>query len=216
MLAVNSYPELFTTLLGWQQYQNIWDIIVHSGLGFVPFIVMIVKNTVEPFLSQEAKSAYTTSLRRVEYSLATMVLTIMIACQPMMTLAPNVIHFKPVCDQSIDATTDHSGTTYDEAFPNLQPVKVPLWWFAIMGISHGITAALNVGLGCTPDLREEQIQLHLTRIKSAPLARRNTAICASVLVAFLAKIQSGKTRCSRVYKSLWCRRSPSGSVRMPF
>lgn len=168
-MAVNSYPELFTTLIGWQQYQNLWDILVHTGLAFVPFIAMIIKNTVEPFLSQEPKSAYTISLRRVEFSLAAMIITIMIACQPMLTLEPDVLHFQPVCDTAVNATPDNSGTTYDEAFPNIQPAKVPLWWYAIVGLSHGVTAAANVGLGCTPNLREEQIQLHLTRIQSAPL-----------------------------------------------
>lgn len=169
MMAVNSYPELFTILLGWQQYQNLWDIIVQTGLGFVPFIVMIVTHTVEPFTSQEAKSAYTISLRRVEFSLATMCLVLMFACQPMMTIDPQVIHFQPICGNTQDATPGNSGTTYDEAFPNLQPVKVPLWWYAIIAISHGITAAANVGMGCTPSLRGDEIKLNLTRIRSAPL-----------------------------------------------
>ncbi len=169
MIAVNSYPELFTTLIGWQQYQNLWDIIVHTGLAFIPFIAMIIKNTVEPFLSQETKSAYTISLRRVEFSLGAMIFTIMVACQPMITLNPDVIHFKPVCNPSVNATPGNSGTTFDDAFPNIQPAKVPLWWYAIMGLSHGFTAAANVGLGCQPNLREEQIQLSMTRIKSAPL-----------------------------------------------
>lgn len=169
MIAVNSYPELFTTLLGWQQYQNLWSIIVQTGLAFVPFIIMIIKNTAEPFLSQETKSAYVISLRRVEFGLATMILVIMIACQPMMTVEPQVLHFKPVCNSNINATPGNSGTTYDEAFPNLQPVKVPLWWYAVIGLSGGFTASANVGLGCVPNLREERVQLHMERIKSAPL-----------------------------------------------
>lgn len=169
MIAVNSYPELFTTLLGWQQYQNLWSIIVQTGLAFVPFIVMIVKNTAEPFLSQETKSGYVISLRRVEFGLATMIIVIMIACQPMMTIEPQVLHFQPVCNPNINATPGNSGTTYDEAFPNLQPVKVPLWWYAVVGLSGGFTASANVGLGCVPNLREERVQLHMARIKSAPL-----------------------------------------------
>lgn len=169
MIAVNSYPELFTTLLGWQQYQNLWGIIVHTGLAYIPFIAMIVKNTVEPFLSQEPKSAYTISLRRVEFSLLVMIVTIMIACQPFSTIQPDVIHYKPVCSPGVNATPGNSGTTYDEAFPNLQPVKLPLWWYAIIGISHGVTASATSGMGCTPKLREEEVQLHMTRIQSAPL-----------------------------------------------
>lgn len=168
-MTVNSYPELFSTLLGWQQYQNLWDIIVNTGLAFIPFIVMIIKNTVEPFLSQEAKSAYTISLRRVEFSLVTMILTIMIACQPMLTLDPDVLHFKPVCNSSIDATPGNSGTTYDGALSNVTPAKVPLWWYGITGLAHGITAAATVGLGCKPDLRETETKLSLARIQSAPL-----------------------------------------------
>lgn len=169
MIAVNSYPELFTTLLGWQQYQSLWSIIVKTGLAFVPFIVMIMTNTAEPFLSQSAKSAYVISLRRVEYSLVTMIIVIMIACQPMMSVTPQVLHFKPACQSNINATPGNSGTTYDEAFSNLPTVKVPLWWYAVMSLSGGLTASANVGLGCVPNLREERVQLHLERIKSAPL-----------------------------------------------
>ncbi len=169
MIAVNSYPELFTTLLGWQQYQSLWSIIVKTGLAFVPFIVMIITNTAEPFLSQSAKSAYLISLRRVEYALVTMIIVIMIACQPMMSVTPQVLHFKPACQSSINATPGNSGTTYDEAFSNLPTVKVPLWWYAVMSLSGGLTASANVGLGCVPNLREERVQLHLERIKSAPL-----------------------------------------------
>ena len=169
MIGVSSYPELFTTLLGWQQYQNIWDILTETGLVFIPFIWMIIKNTSEPFLSQEAKSAYTISLRRVEYSMATMILTIMIACQPMITVDPQVLHFNPMCNQNVDAVPGQSGTTYDKAFGNLPTVKVPLWWYALMGISHGVTAAATVELGCPVNLREVEMQLNLSRIQSAPL-----------------------------------------------
>jgi hypothetical protein len=168
MLTVNSYPELFSTLLGWQQYQNLWGIITSTGLVFLPFISMIIRNTASPFMSQEAKSAYTISLRRIEFNLGVMFVVIMLACQPVMTLDPSVVHFKPVCNKAIDATPGNSGTTYDDAFPNIPSVKVPLWWYAIIGISHGITAASTVGLGCDPNLREEEIKLDLTRIESAP------------------------------------------------
>ena len=166
MIGVSSYPELFTTLIGWQQYQNLWDIITETGLVFVPFIIMIIKNTTEPFLSQEAKSAYTISLRRVEYGMATMILSIMIVCQPMMTIDPQVLHFQPECDQSVDATPGNSGTTYDHAFGNIPSVKVPLWWYAVIGISHGFNAAATVMLGCPINLREVEMQIDTSRIQS--------------------------------------------------
>lgn len=169
MIGVSSYPELFTTMLGWQQNNSLWDILSEAGIVFVPFIIMIIKNTTEPFLSQEAKSAYTISLRRVEYAMATMILSIMITCQPMMTLSPQVLHFKPMCNQSVDATPGNSGTTYDQAFGNLPEVKVPLWWYAVIGISHGLTAAASVSLGCPVNLREVEMQLDLSKIQSAPL-----------------------------------------------
>ena len=169
MIGVSSYPELFSTLLGWQQYQNLWDIVTQTGLIFVPFIMMIVRNTAEPFLSQEAKSAYTISLRRVEYAMATMILTIMIACQPLIILDPQVLKFDPICDQSVNASPGQSGTTYDQAFGDLTSVRVPLWWVAVMGISHGLTAAATVSLGCQANLREVEMQLDLSRIQSAPM-----------------------------------------------
>ena len=87
----------------------------------------------------------------------------------MITLDPQVLKFAPICDQSVNASPGQSGTTYDQAFGDLTPVKVPLWWVAIMGISHGLTAAATVSLGCQANLREVEMQLDLTHIQSAPM-----------------------------------------------
>ena len=61
-LGVQSYPELYTTLLGWQMYDEIWDLLSQTGLAFLPFIGIVLRNITHPYTSQETKDAGSTSL----------------------------------------------------------------------------------------------------------------------------------------------------------
>ena len=64
-MSVTGYLALYTTLIGWQQYQNLWAVMVGTGLVFIPFIGIVLKCFLEPFESQEPKSAAVITLRRL-------------------------------------------------------------------------------------------------------------------------------------------------------
>ena len=66
MIAVQSYPELYTTLLGWQLYDQLWELLTQTGLAYLPLIGLILRHMAEPYQSQETKDAGNTSLRRME------------------------------------------------------------------------------------------------------------------------------------------------------
>ena len=82
-LGVQSFPELYTTLLGWKQYNSLWSIMTQTGLAFIPFIGLFIRNFIEPAKSQSAKGASETSLKRIEIDLVVMILVIMFAAQPL-------------------------------------------------------------------------------------------------------------------------------------
>jgi hypothetical protein len=171
-LATQSYAELYTTLIGWQVYNQLWEIVTQTGLVFVPFITMLVQHLAEPYQSQEAKEAYLISLRRVEINFLGMVLVVVFACQPFFYLSPAHLQFELNCNEQaahIIHTPGNTGTTYDQAFPTPTETRVPIWWYVVMSISQGITSEAKAKLGCQPKLREMITQVDLTQITDPTL-----------------------------------------------
>src|SRR5689334_5879671 len=117
--AVQSYPELYTTLLGWSLYNQIWELLTQTGLAYLPFIGIVLRNMTQPYVSQETKDAGSTSLRRMEVDFIGTLLLIFFAVSPAFPLDPALISYTPVCPINGDSTTVHpgnTGTSYDKAF----------------------------------------------------------------------------------------------------
>jgi len=165
-MSVTGYLALYTTLIGWQQYQNLWLLMVGTGLVFIPFIGIVLKSFLEPFESQEPKSAAVIALRRLMIQIVGALLVIEFCCVPTVPLNPKVLHFEPACvDHATLATPGHTGTTYDNQFKAATDVKVPIIWYLVMAVANGFTHAATEGLTCSPiNYRELQTQLNLTRI----------------------------------------------------
>jgi hypothetical protein len=165
-MSVTGYLALYTTLLGWQQYNKLWHIAVGTGLIYLPFIGIIFSTTVMPFLSMGAKDASQIAIRRLTIEILSAFLIILFAAQPVVSLDPKVLHFAPICtDTSQTATPGHTGTTYDNAFSVPTGVKIPILWYVVMAFSNGITQAASQGLPCVPlNLRELHTQLNTAQI----------------------------------------------------
>jgi hypothetical protein len=171
-MSVTSYLALYTTLLGWQQYNNLWQIAVGTGLIYLPFVSMVLKNTFEPFTAMNGKEAAQIALRRLGLQVLTTFFVIAIAAAPTVPLDPRVLHFTPQSNAQSEqeATPGHTHTTYDNALPVPTGVKIPIFWYLVMGFSNGLTHAASQGLSHTPlDLRALHAQLNLTRIQDPQL-----------------------------------------------
>lgn len=172
-MAVSGYLALYTTLLGWQQYQNLWQLMVGVGLVFLPFMTMIIHCFLEPFESQAPKSASIVATRRLGIRIITALLVIEFCCVPTIPLHPTVLHYQPVCNnQATLATPGNTGTTYDNQFEVPTDVKVPIIWYAVMAIANGFTQAAINGIDCQPlNYRQLQSQLDLTQITDPVLKK---------------------------------------------
>lgn len=170
-MTVTGYLSLYTTLLGWQQYNHLWEIAVGTGLIYLPFVAMVLRATFQPFTSMGAKDAAQIAVRRLTLSVITAFMVIAFAAVPMMPLDPKVLHFAPLCqDQAKDATPGHTGTTYDNAFPAPTGVKIPLFWYLVMAFSNGVTHAASSSLSCSPiDYRALHTQLDVAKIQDPQL-----------------------------------------------
>ena len=43
-MEVGSAIELYTTLLGWILYDKLWDALAETGVAYIPFLALIVRN----------------------------------------------------------------------------------------------------------------------------------------------------------------------------
>ncbi|RLA05750.1 MAG: conjugal transfer protein TraG, partial [Gammaproteobacteria bacterium] len=96
-MSVSTYLELYLTLYGWVLYDGFWEIITDTGIAYLPFIGMFLRNIVEPIKSQDAKDASTTSLRRIEIDIIIMFTVVVLAVQPIMTINSTSLGYTKSC-----------------------------------------------------------------------------------------------------------------------
>lgn len=170
-MSVTGYLALYTTLFGWQQYNNLWEIVVGTGLIYLPFIAIILSSVIPSFLGKESAQAAHTALRRLFVAILSAFLVIAFAAVPMIPLDAKVLHFDPLCTANTDpAIPGHTGTTYDNAFSVPLGVKVPILWYLVMAVANGVTHAANSGLSCSPiNYRQLHSELNLAHIQDPQL-----------------------------------------------
>src|SRR5688572_7459007 len=138
-IGVQSYPELYTMLLGWGLYDKFWLLLTQTGIAYIPFLGIILINIGS---SYELLNAGPIALRRMELNLITSILLIFLAVAPCIPLNAHSISYKPTCGSSKTVYPGNTGTTYDNAFTvDTQNIKLPMWWYAVISISEGVTHA---------------------------------------------------------------------------
>ena len=81
-MTVDSYLELFTTLFGWTFYGILWDVLVGTGIVFLPFLGILIDNWREPAQGGEFGTVTGLSLRRMELELFIALLVVVLSGQP--------------------------------------------------------------------------------------------------------------------------------------
>ena len=56
-MAVDSTLELYTTLFGWFFYNSIWDVLVASGMVFLPFLGILIDTIIRSYAGEDAEEA---------------------------------------------------------------------------------------------------------------------------------------------------------------
>ncbi len=172
-IGVQSYPELYTMLIGWNLYDELWLLLTKTGLAFIPFIGIVLRNIAQPYQSQEAKDAAGTSLRRMEIDFITTLLIIFLGVSPFIPLDATKVSYTPLCQSDGENNAFHpgdTGTTWDNAFSVPSgDIRVPLWWYAVMAISEGFASSANTMVGCIPNLRKMVTEVDMTKITDPEL-----------------------------------------------
>lgn len=179
-MSTGSFIEMFMTTFGWHLYEIVWGVISSTGLAYLPFFAVIIDNVVKPIESQEAKSAAVTSLRRLEIDIIRLIIMMMLAVSPYMTIQYGAVSFTKACQgdtgtaaQTVNA--GNSGTKFDEIFKsnllNNQEAKAPPWFYIVMSVSGGINDAVIARLPCEINMRQAAHELSTINISDPHLKR---------------------------------------------
>jgi hypothetical protein len=169
-IGVQSYPELYTVLMGWDLYDKLWELLTQTGIAYLPFIGLILKNVSQSYV-MDIHHGNGFSLRSMEIQLLSMLLLVFFGAAPVMPLDAHTVSYTPICDKNNNTFHPGStGTTYDNAFTiPTSDVRVPLWWYAVLSVSEGMTSAANTFVGCVPNLREMVTQVNMTQIDNSEM-----------------------------------------------
>ena len=174
-MSVSSYLELYLAIFGWYMFDQIWVILKETGLAYLPFIGMFLKNIAEPIASQDAKDAASTSLRRIEIDIISMLTVIVLSAQPLLTIDFKGLSYTKACSTA-SVKAGKTGTAFDASFSTTTlgggTAKVPLWWYGVLALSGGVNNAIIIKIPCDADLRFIKYSLKNSRVKDPQLRRQ--------------------------------------------
>lgn len=175
-LGVQSFPELYTLLIGWSLYDQLWALLTQTGIAFLPFLGIVLRNMARPYESQDTKDAASTSLRRMEVSIIATLFIIFLGVSPFIPLNATMVSYTPICQSDGQSNTFHPGntqTTWDNAFAvPAQAIYVPLWWYAVISVSEGFASAANTMVQCVPNLRQMVSTVDMTQLTDPTLKQQ--------------------------------------------
>ncbi|MDZ4263001.1 MAG: conjugal transfer protein TraG N-terminal domain-containing protein [Pseudomonadota bacterium] len=171
-MTVDSYLELFTTLFGWAFYGILWDVLVGTGIVYLPFLGILIDNWRQPAEGGEFGSVTGLSLRRMEIELFIALLVVVLAGQPA-ALAPlnaATLSYPPPptltnptpAAATVAAPQSTYGTTGFMGSP--ATVNIPVWWYAVLATTSGLNHAVIEGLPSVADMRSYEQQARLATI----------------------------------------------------
>ena len=180
-MSVDSYLELFTTMYGWAFAGVIRDILVDTGLIFLPFLIVLIGTWLHAHqmnVGEGADAAWMVRKMEVEFWSAVFVLAFCFT--PVGTSLQNVnLYYTPpattVSTAPMKATGSGSDSTFDEAFAGVpQQIALPPWWFTVMSLSAGFNDAVRGGVsGGLSGLRQVE-ELARTAAVENPALRAET------------------------------------------
>ena len=170
-MIVFSPLALYTTYLGWQQYDVLFDALWQTGLLYIGFLMVgyrFLKNVLAPSGSNHNAEH---ALNNFLYELAITFLICGVFVYPGVPLEQKGLSFKPMCTMKKGAQVSEShikdtGTTYDEAFADVltNQVKIPIGFSVLQNLFSSFTYGLMKVTGCTDSLQAIQGDLISTYI----------------------------------------------------
>lgn len=171
-MGLDSKLELFTTLFGWLFYNSLWEVLVATGIVFLPFIGIVIDTVTRAYANEEAEEAGNTSLRIMEVEFFVAFFVVMMTGVPAVPLSASELSFTPKAvigsPAEPTATPANSHSTYGGTisfvdYPNT--VDLPVFWYLVLGFNSGFNRAVIEDLPAMLNIREYANDLRELRIE---------------------------------------------------
>jgi len=209
-MSVDSYLELFTTLFGWTFYGILWDVLLGTGIVFLPFLGILIDNWREPAEGGEFGTATGLSLRRMELELFIALLVVVLAGQPaaLTPLNATALNYTPpptlTNPTPATATIASPQSTYGATgfTGSAATVNVPVWWYAVLSMTSGFNHAVVQGLPTAADMRTYEQQARLATIADPRLRQEVSDFFSQCYIPARSKYQNERPGTAAVSSSL--------------
>ncbi len=196
-MSLDSYLELFTTLFGWAFYGVLWDVLVATGIVYLPFLGILIDHWRDAAERGEWSIAAPSALRRLEIDLFLALLIVVLAGQPA-TLTPlnaNTMSYTPppTLNNPVPTTASPSasqstfGATAFTGTPDT--VNLPAWWYAVLATSAGLNHAIVTGLPTATSWRAVEQQARLATVTDPRLRQEANEFFSACFVPARSKFQ---------------------------
>ena len=160
--------SLYTTFLGWQAYDLIFEAFLQTGLWFLGFLFVgfrFFKNIVAPAGATHHAAEH--ALNHFIYELLVLVIVMAVFVVPSVSMQAESFEFHPMCSSTEAAQKIGStGSTYDDNFQSLvdDEVKIPIGFALLTNFMGSLTYGLMQASTCVDGLnniKSDMISTHL-------------------------------------------------------
>lgn len=196
-MSVDSYLELFTTLFGWHFYGIVWDVLVATGIVYLPFLGILIDHWRGSAEDAEWGSAAPASLRKLELDLFLALAVVVLAGQPatLTPLSTSTLAYAPPSTLAnpapATATPASSRSTYGTSgfAGSPETVNLPVWWYGVLATSSGLNHAIVAGLPSASSWRVVEQQARLATIEDPRIRQEVSTFYSECFVPARSKFE---------------------------
>ncbi|PID63775.1 MAG: hypothetical protein CSB44_00775 [Gammaproteobacteria bacterium] len=153
-MEVEGTLALWTTLIGWYHYGEIWNLLVHTGLAFLPVVGMVLDHLRNARASGSLMNTSGEVISGIEVDTIIMLMVIVLAVKPWPTagISAATLTYTPTPSVFTDNTNpvrlDDNNVNGVYNWESATPyqaggsVQVPLAWYLVMQIGQGLSYSL--------------------------------------------------------------------------
>ena len=166
-MGVSSYFEFVTVLFGWVLYDRLWAVLNDTGIVYLPFFVILLKNLLESRRAGDDEgSAAVQSLKKSEVDVVVAIVVMFLAAVPFTEVRLGEMSYvRPQLDcaaaeriargvEPAEVNGASTGTAYDVPLGTLsgETGRIPIWWGFVHVVSKAVVAAGTAAVPCTGDV----------------------------------------------------------------
>ena len=152
-MIANNILEIYTSLFAWRLYENIWNVLVGSGLALIPLIAAVVSNFRDRYGESDARA----TIKDLELKVVGMIIILMLCVIP---FTPETVDLAtvqydlsvPDCNPppNTQGQGNNTNQSYNNAFNNMNNFTVhkPVLWYFTEILSSAVTYSTIKSMSC--------------------------------------------------------------------